>query len=84
MSATQQYNRRQQQVNNSTGQRLYHELENLIFDHAGVQCTVFVRTPGHISIRTKDYADFLIAKSVIKGRVSKEILRDFQTLEVVK
>ncbi len=77
-------NQIQGNVNNSTGQRLYMELENLIFDHAGVQCTVFVRTPGHISIRTKDYADFLIARSVIKDRVSKEIYRDFQTLEVVK
>ncbi len=77
-------NQIQGNVNNSNGQRLYMELENLIFDHAGVQCTVYVRTPGHISIRTKDYADFLIAKSVIKGRTSKEILRDFETLEVVK
>ncbi len=77
-------NQIQVNVNNSTGQRLYMELENLIFDHAGVSCTVFVRTPGHISIRTRDYRDFVVARSVIKDRVSKEIYRDFQTLEVVK
>ncbi len=76
-------NQIQGNVNNSTGQRLYHELENRIFDEAGVQSTVVVKN-GHISIRTKDYADFLIARSVIKGRTSKEIWRDFETLEVVK
>ncbi len=77
-------NQIQGNVNNSTGQRLYHELENWIFDTTRVSCTVFVRTPGHISIRTKDYVDFLLARDAIKGRTSKEIYRDFQTLEVVK
>ncbi len=61
----------------------YEILQELIFDKSGVVCTAMIKD-RIISLRTKDYADFLIARSVIKGRTSKEILRDFETLEVVK
>ncbi len=65
------------------GEYEYLHLQNLIFDKTRVVCHVKVHK-DLVNIRTKDYADFLIARSVIKDRVSKEIYRDFQALEVVK
>lgn len=40
----------------------------------GLKCTVVV-TPQHISIRTENYPDFLLARSAIKGMTSLDIIR---------
>lgn len=53
----------------------WQEYEDLIQQETGVVCTIKVR-PNSIGIRTRDLADFYLAKSVIKGRTSKEIVRD--------
>ena len=57
----------------------YEELQDLIRKEAGINCSIKVK-PNCVSIRTKDYPDFVIAKSIIKGRVSKEVVRDCEPL----
>lgn len=57
------------------GKQEYEQLENLIEDKSGVQCTVIVK-PSCILLRTKDYADYVLARKEIRGRTSKNIQRD--------
>lgn len=53
----------------------YEELQDLIRRETGVVCSVLV-TPKVVSIRTKNYSDFILARKVIRGRVSVEIIWD--------
>lgn len=53
----------------------HQQLENLIEDKAGVRCFVEVQG-GSLKIRTKSYTDYVLARSVIKGRTSLVILWD--------
>jgi hypothetical protein len=50
----------------------YEVLQDLIAMETKVRCTVRVE-PGHVSIRTSTYADFLLAKAAIRGRTSQPI-----------
>lgn len=52
----------------------YEHWQDLIEEKASVTCTVRV-FPDSISIKTKDLADFYLAKSAIKGRTNLEIVR---------
>jgi hypothetical protein len=61
------------------GEEEYMHWQNLIEDKAGVKCTVVVKG-GCISIRTKDYADYVMARAVIRQGTSKEISRDIEVL----
>lgn len=61
--------------NRTHGPRQYMALQDIIFDEAGVSCSVFVK-PGIVSIRTKDYADYVLARAALKGRTSSQIIRD--------
>lgn len=54
--------------------------EDIIFDEKQVVCTVVMRG-GMISIRAKDYTDFILAKSVLKGRTKHPIVRDLDSKE---
>lgn len=58
-----------------TGDRMYQQLQQIILDETGVSCTVLV-TPHYVSIRAKDYPDYVLARKAIKGRVSVPIVRD--------
>jgi hypothetical protein len=59
---------------NLHGADMYKQFQDLIFADSGVECSVVVGSHC-ISIRTKDYADYVIAKSVIKGRTGLDIVR---------
>jgi hypothetical protein len=74
-----QHNQIQGPVNHGMGERKYQQLESLIFDKTGVICTILVK-PGTVSIRARDYADYLLAKAAIKGQVSVSITRDLQCI----
>jgi hypothetical protein len=52
----------------------YMQWQNLIEEMCGVQCTVKVELK-QISIRTADYADFVLAKSVVSKRTGLEVVR---------
>jgi len=53
----------------------FKQLQDLIWDKAGVECSIVVK-PSVVSIRTKTYVDFVMAKAAIKGRVSQPIIHD--------
>lgn len=57
------------------GVQEHQQLENLIEDKAGVRCFVEVQG-GSLKIRVKSYTDYVLARSVIKGRTSLRILWD--------
>lgn len=61
--------------NRTDGPMEYMKWENLIFDEKQVVCTVVMKS-GTISLRTKDYIDFVLAKSVLKRRTKHPIVRD--------
>jgi hypothetical protein len=68
--------RRTNYYRSDTGIRTdFQVLEDLIRDTCGVACTIRVK-PNEISIRTKDYTDFVLARAAIKGRTSKAIRQD--------
>lgn len=50
--------------------------EDLIQDQEGITCQILVSDTS-ISISVPVYADFLLAKRVIAGRVSVPIVHDF-------
>ena len=58
-------------------------LENIIFDTHRIDVSLKV-FPDRISIRSKDYGEYCLAKSAIRGMVSKPVVRDSVNLEVVK
>lgn len=45
----------------------------------GVRCSIYVR-PHVIKIRAKSVAEYYLARSVIKGRVTQEIVMDLKDL----
>jgi hypothetical protein len=61
--------------NRTHGPRQYMALQDIIFDETGVSCTVVLKG-GIVSIRTKDYADYILARAALKGRTSSRIIRD--------
>jgi hypothetical protein len=61
--------------NRTHGAQEYMKWQNIIFDTTGVSCTILVK-PECISIRTRDYTDFILARSAIKGRTKLPIIRD--------
>lgn len=54
----------------------YEIFQDAIFDRTGVSCSCFV-APTFVSIRAASYAEYLQAKSVVKGMTSLEIRYDF-------
>lgn len=58
----------------SNGEREYQRLQQLILDKTGVSCTVLC-TPNYVSIKAGNYAEFVMAKAAIRGRVSVEIIQ---------
>lgn len=58
----------------SDGEYEYQRLQQTILYKTGVTCTVMVRA-GIVSIRTESLADFYLAKSVIRGSTSGQIIR---------
>lgn len=58
----------------SLGEREYERLQQMILDRTGVVCTIVVKT-STISIRCNDYADYVMAKAIIRQHTSKEIIR---------
>lgn len=56
----------------------YMKWQNLIFDETGVNCTCLVKD-GIISIRTRDYPDFILAKAALKNKTKLLIIRDVFT-----
>lgn len=63
--STQQHNPNHGPLARKTGPE-YQPLEQIILESAGVDCTVKV-TGGQISIRTKSYPDFILARNSIKS-----------------
>lgn len=61
--------------NRAYGPLPYMMFQDIIFDETGVTCTVILKG-GQISLRTKDYADYILAKKALKGRTSHPIMRD--------
>lgn len=61
----------------------YMVYQDLIFDEAGVSCTVVLKN-GFISIRTRDLAEYYLAKSVLKKRCSTPIMRDVMHDDKIK
>lgn len=53
----------------------YMKWENIIFDETGVTATVILKG-GQISLRTKNYADYILAKNALKDKTSHPIMRD--------
>jgi len=56
------------------GVREYQRLENAIEDETGVKCSVLVK-PDCISIKTLDWTDYYLAKSVISKRSVLPVVR---------
>lgn len=54
----------------------YQYLQDIISEDAKVDCSVFVYA-DRISIRAKSYADFVLARKAIIGRVTLPIIFDF-------
>lgn len=79
MSGRSQYKQIQGASNKFHGKFEYEQLENQIEDKAGVRCSVFIKG-GSIILRTKDLADYYLAKAAIRQTTSKEIIRDLQDL----
>ena len=50
------------------------ELEDLILRKANVHCTATI-DDNNITLRTESYIDFVLAKSVIRGANSLEVVR---------
>lgn len=66
---------------NFQGDREYLRLQNLVEDECGVRCTIVVR-PHCVSVRTVDYTDFVLARSIlIKRGTSKPVVRDLEAKE---
>ena len=53
----------------------YQGMEDVVKELTGVSVTIKC-FPSRISIRANSYADYLMARSVLKGRTSKEIHYD--------
>lgn len=62
------------QVVNHERRNEYQRLEELVNREAGIRCTIKV-LPDCVSVRTADYADFVLAKSVLSRQVEKPIVR---------
>jgi hypothetical protein len=58
---------------------LYEQLQDEVSKQSGVSCSIRVNC-DYVSIRTKDWADYYIARSIIRGRVVQEIRRDKEVL----
>lgn len=58
---------------------LYEILQELVREQCGVNCRIVI-TEDKVSVRTKDLADYYLAKAIIKQRVGKEIVRDEKSL----
>jgi hypothetical protein len=61
------------QGNHDRSTRARDVLQDAIFANSGVHCDVKVE-PDRVTIRTKEYADFLLAKKAIKDRTTVEIV----------
>lgn len=57
------------------GCREYMRLQNAVEDECGVQCTILVKPGECISVKTQDWADFYLARSVINPRTILPIVR---------
>lgn len=66
--------------NRTHGPMDYMIYQNIIFDETGISCTVVLKG-GQISLRTKDYTDFILARSALKGRTKHPIVRDLEENE---
>lgn len=76
--STTDYKATHRAIDHSTGLKEYRRLEQLIFDKAGVNCTIRI-SDGIASIRTKDYTDYVLAAAEIRGQTSNKIIRDVGT-----
>jgi len=72
-------NTRSIQPVNHRRQYLYESLQEAVLEQAGVNCRIVVNGDS-ISIRTKDYTDYCLAKTIVKQRTGKEVKRDQETL----
>lgn len=62
------------------GRTPWQVLTDHIFDTCRVNCTIIIK-PSVVSVRTRDLADFYVAKSAIKNMVGgHQIIRDLQDL----
>jgi hypothetical protein len=59
---------------NLHGEDEYKIFQDMILSEKGVECSVVI-TAHTISIRTESYADYVLAKSVVKPRTGLEIVR---------
>lgn len=59
---------------NLYGEDAYKTWQDLILKEKHVECTVVISSHT-ISIRTESWADYYLAKSVVKSRTSLEIVR---------
>lgn len=61
------------------GDEEYMKWQELVREHAGVNVTIKC-SPSRISVRSESYADYVLARSVLAGRTSKEVYRDIEPL----
>lgn len=55
-------------------------LEDAVMTAFGVQCFVRIKK-DEVSVRTQDYPDFVMARSIIRQRTGLEVVRDLEKPE---